>query len=166
MFRLLRRLLLWGLLFVAAIWIVSRLLNREEDFDDYDDIDIGMDFVETPVEIDVPAESAPSQGSSTQSAAHTTPLATIEPAPTSGTGTETQAANANGQGRSLVDINGIGPTYAARLQEVGISSLADLAKANPEALAEKIEVIGGHTQIEDWIKQAQEMTSGGASGGE
>src|SRR5256885_15669602 len=97
MFRLLRRLLLWGLLLLAAIWIVSRLLNREEDFDDYDDIDIGMDFAETPVEIDVPAESAPAQGSSARSAAHTTPLATTEPPPQAGS--ETQAANANGQGR-------------------------------------------------------------------
>lgn len=159
MFRLLRRLLLWGFLLLAAIWVVSRLLNREEDFDDYDDIDMGMDFMETPVEIDVPAESAPTKSNPTKplSMPDTTSEATTETKATS----ETDAKSADGQIHSLIDVNGIGPTYAARLNDVGITTLDDLAKAAPETLAEKIEVIGGHTEIEDWIKQAREMTSGG-----
>jgi predicted flap endonuclease-1-like 5' DNA nuclease len=154
MFRLLRRLLLWGLLIFAAIWVVSRLLNREEDFDDYDDIEMGLEFSETPVEIDVQAETVPA-----------TPPSTAETASKADSETRTGNAGASAGSASLVDVNGIGPTYAARLQDVGITTLTDLAKADPESLAEKIDVIGGRTEIEDWIKQAQEMTSSGAPDG-
>src|SRR5207253_10806721 len=68
MFRWLRRLLLLGLLIFAVVWVVSRLLNREEDFDDYDDIDMGLEFTETPVEIDVPASEPTNAAPATASA--------------------------------------------------------------------------------------------------
>ena len=57
-------------------------------------------------------------------------------------------------------------SYAVEFRRSAVKELNDLAKADPETLAGKIDVIGGRTAIEDWIKQAQEMTSGGALGGE
>ena len=158
MLRWLRRLLVWGLLIFAAIWIVSRVLNREEDFDDYDDIDLGMEFTETPVEIDVAAESAPARVSSAS-----TDNANITASSTEGSQDKSEKS---GGGRSVIDVNGIGPTYAARLKEAGIGTLDELSKADAGDLSEKLEVIGGRTEIEDWIKQAREMVAGGASGGE
>ena len=159
MLRWLSRLLLWGLLIFAVVWVVSRLTNREEDFDDYDDIDLGLEFTETPVEIDVAAESATPASPSTGSAR-------AESKAQAGTGTRASAATTSAARGSLIDVNGIGPTYAARLKEAGIRSLSDLAKADAGKLADKVEVIGGQATIEDWIKQAQEMTSSGAPGGE
>jgi predicted flap endonuclease-1-like 5' DNA nuclease len=150
----LRRLLLWGLLVLIALFVASRLLNREEDFDDYDDIDMGLDFNETPVEIDVSAESA-----SPNSFVSTGVGASMESA-----AEDTGASGGATMEHSLIDIVGIGPTYAARLQDAGISSLSDLANADAGSLAEKVEVIGGRATIEDWIKQAQEMSSSGTSG--
>src|SRR5438093_1439970 len=108
----LRRLLLWGFLVLVAIFVVSRLLNREEDFDDYDDIDMGLDFTETPVEIDVPAESA-----STTSTFTMPPKAETEARMEMGGAMEDSSAHS--MGRSLVAIVGIGPTYAARLRDAG-----------------------------------------------
>ena len=151
----LKRLLLWGLLVLIAIIVATRLLNREEDFDDYEDIDMGLDFTETPVEIDVPAESAPMASTASPESA-TTMESAMESSSTSGT---------TGMGHSLIDIVGIGPTYAARLQDAGITSLSALANADAGSLAEKVDVIGGRATIEDWIKQAQEMSSSGTSGG-
>src|SRR5215210_6581344 len=58
MLRWLVRLLVIGLIVAAAAFAANRLMNREEDFDDFDDVDAGFEFEETPVEIDVPAEEA------------------------------------------------------------------------------------------------------------
>jgi polyhydroxyalkanoate synthase len=154
--KLLRRLLLWGFLIFVAVFVVTRLLNREEDFDDYDDIDMGLDFTETPVEIDVSAESAPASKSS---------AAAPKAEAARGTEMPTRRESSAGGEHTLIDIVGVGPTYAARLQDAGIASLNDLAKADAGSLAERVEVIGGRATLEDWIKQAQEMTSSGASGG-
>jgi predicted flap endonuclease-1-like 5' DNA nuclease len=156
MAKLLRRLLLLGLLILIAAVVASRVLNREEDFDDYDDIDMGLDFTETPVEIDVPADSAP-MAASASAMADTVMEATEDVA-------EDTSGNSAGQERTLTSITGIGPTYAARLKDAGITSVSDLAGANADSLAEKVEVIGGRATIEDWIKQAQGSSSSGTSG--
>src|SRR6187402_833484 len=58
MLRWLVRLLVLALIAIAGAILVSRLTNREEDFDDYDDLEAGFDFQETPVEIEVPAEAS------------------------------------------------------------------------------------------------------------
>lgn len=64
MLRWLLRLLILGLLAAAAAFVAQRLMNEDEDFDDFDDIDAGFEFEETPVEIDVPADSGFSAGAS------------------------------------------------------------------------------------------------------
>ncbi len=58
--RWLTRLLILGSIAIAAVFVVYRFLNQEEDYDDFDDIDAGFEFQETPVEIDVPAEESAS----------------------------------------------------------------------------------------------------------
>jgi polyhydroxyalkanoate synthase len=49
-------------------------------------------------------------------------------------------------------VDGIGPTYAERLRAAGIDSLAALAAAESEAVAEAAEV--GVSRAQDWIDQA------------
>jgi predicted flap endonuclease-1-like 5' DNA nuclease len=51
------------------------------------------------------------------------------------------------------EINGIGAAYADRLAEAGITSVADLAAADAEALAAETDLAAG--RIEGWIEQAQ-----------
>ncbi|WP_439025597.1 helix-hairpin-helix domain-containing protein [Haloarchaeobius sp. DT45] len=51
------------------------------------------------------------------------------------------------------DIKGIGPAYAERLANAGIETVADLAKADPEAVAEETDI--SSTRIEQWVKRAK-----------
>jgi len=53
----------------------------------------------------------------------------------------------------LTDIKGIGPAYAQRLAELGITTFADLAAADAETLAQQLEARSG---VDDWIAQAKE----------
>src|SRR5207248_8682655 len=95
--RWLLRLLIVGLILFVAFRVASRMLGGEEDFDDYDDIEAGLDFTETPVEIDVPAtEASPASA----------------PPPTSASADRVRAPHTSESG-SVIDVNGIGPTYPA-----------------------------------------------------
>ena len=69
--------------------------------------------------------------------------------------TETSAAEpADGDGASVEEISGIGPTYAERLAAAGIETVADLAAADPETVAEAAEA--GQSRAEDWIAQGND----------
>ena len=185
MLRWLTRLLIIGLIAAAIAFAISRMMGQDdEDFEDFEDLDSSFEFQETPVEIDVRAEEGTggsgSGGGDTggnegvraryRGVPDTGTL--VEPASeasrsgSASTGTtilsETQAGGADeGTGDRLIDINGIGPAYEARLQAIGVNSIGDLANADANALAEQIEVIGGATTIEDWITQARSHNSGG-----
>lgn len=171
MFRRLFRLLVFAALLALALWAAARFLNREEDFEDYEDIDSTMDFTETPVEIEVPYEAGaatatqteppPSSGDSgpTADSQETVALAATEPGTPEEPTSSSTSGNSSGSGGSVIDVNGIGPTYAARLREIGINSLSDLAGADADDIAGKIDVIQGRTEIQDWIDQAKRMTS-------
>ena len=58
------------------------------------------------------------------------------------------------EGSDLEELDGIGPTYAERLREADIRTVAELAEADADAVAEAAEV--GTTRAEDWIRQAGE----------
>ena len=174
MLRWLVRLLIAGLIAAAVAFALARMLGQdEEDFDDFDDFDTEFEF-ETPVEIDVPAdgatstttmasgaETAESSGttareSSTRSSA-TAPLRSLENVEGA---TNMTAQTAAGEDVGLTDINGIGPAYEARLQAIGISTMADLANADSNHIAEQIDPIGGVNTVEDWISQARAYVEG------
>lgn len=50
-------------------------------------------------------------------------------------------------------IRGIGPAYAERLAEAGIETVADLAGADAEAVAQETDIAQG--RVEDWIEEAK-----------
>jgi predicted flap endonuclease-1-like 5' DNA nuclease len=175
MLRRLSRLLIIVLLLAVVAFAVSRLMGGDdEDFDDFEDLDSGFEFQETPVEIDVPATDTTAQAPDTSSAsadAGTSDVivseeAAAESPDTGNTGDDTNktaANNGNSNGGSLIDINGIGQAYAARLNAIGINSLNDLAQADADSIASQIEVIGGAGTVGEWINQAKTYTTGGQS---
>lgn len=61
------------------------------------------------------------------------------------------------QDDDLTIVKGVGPVYAARLNDAGITSLAGLAKADAEAVSAMIDVATG--RISDWITEAQFLSS-------
>lgn len=52
----------------------------------------------------------------------------------------------------LTEVNGIGPVFARRLMEGGISTFTELAAASPDRLAELTGV--PESRVTDWISQA------------
>jgi predicted flap endonuclease-1-like 5' DNA nuclease len=57
----------------------------------------------------------------------------------------------------LTIIKGVGPVYAARLNDAGITSLAGLATAEAAAIAATIDVASG--RVNDWIAEAKFLSS-------
>ena len=62
---------------------------------------------------------------------------------------------------NLLDIKGIGPTFVNRLNDLGITSFAQLAQENPQDLAEKMggRITAERITREDWIGQAKTLMS-------
>jgi predicted flap endonuclease-1-like 5' DNA nuclease len=60
---------------------------------------------------------------------------------------------------NLQEIEGIGPTYARRLQDAGIYSFADLARQTPLRLME-ITAVRSESTAKSWIDAAQKRVSG------
>ncbi len=65
-----------------------------------------------------------------------------------------------GEGDDLTVIDGIGPTYARILKEIGIVSFADLARQDPDELSERLSGQISATRIrnQDWIGQAKQLS--------
>ncbi len=75
----------------------------------------------------------------------------VEPA-SAAEASETRADN-------LQEIDGIGPTFAGRLEEAGITSFADLAGETPSGLME-ITAVRSEQMAYSWIEAAQKRSSG------
>lgn len=58
-----------------------------------------------------------------------------------------------GDAPPLAALDGIGPVYEERLSRAGITSIASLAAASPDSVAEAAGV--GVNRARDWIAQAQ-----------
>ena len=153
MLRWLGRLLLIGLILAAIGFAASRLLGQDDDFDDFDDIEEGFDYQETPLEIAVPAGDAGGSASAGSASAGG-----------AGAGTGTDGASTATE-PGLQDIKGIGPAYEQRLQALGINSVSELVSADAGSLSEQLDVVGGRETIEGWLAQARDLTSGGSSSG-
>jgi len=61
------------------------------------------------------------------------------------------------QEQSLQKLDGIGPAYEERLHDAGISTVSQLAAADPAALAERLGISG--SRVSSWIQQAQQLSS-------
>ena len=55
----------------------------------------------------------------------------------------------------MTDIKGIGPARAGQLEEIGIKTVKDLARASPEEISEKIGVPAKESS--KWIEEASRM---------
>lgn len=67
---------------------------------------------------------------------------------------ETVEPDESEEGEPVDSISGIGPAYAARLSEAGIDSVADLAAADADALADETGVSA--KRLGRWIDRAKE----------
>ncbi|MCZ7545328.1 MAG: DUF4332 domain-containing protein [Anaerolineae bacterium] len=60
---------------------------------------------------------------------------------------------------NLTRIDGIGPAYARALNELGIRTFAQLAQADPEALAAQIDrLTADRIRRDDWLGQAAALS--------
>jgi polyhydroxyalkanoate synthase len=57
----------------------------------------------------------------------------------------------------LETIRGVGPSYADRLHEADVESIADLAAADPPSLAAMLDL--GEARVADWVSQARDRQS-------
>ena len=58
-------------------------------------------------------------------------------------------------GAGLEEINGIGPTYAGRLEKAGVTTVSQLAATDAGEIARIAEV--STDRAEDWLEQAKSM---------
>ena len=74
---------------------------------------------------------------------------------------ETEELPPEGNTDDLTLIAGVGPKYAAVLQEHGFNTFAQLSACAPEELAEIFTTVSGRTpDFESWIEQAQSFQAG------
>jgi predicted flap endonuclease-1-like 5' DNA nuclease len=58
------------------------------------------------------------------------------------------------EGEPVTVLKGIGPAYADRLEDAGIETVADLAAADPEELAERVDLSA--KRVGRWVDTAQD----------
>jgi hypothetical protein len=58
---------------------------------------------------------------------------------------------------NLTQINGIGPAFASRLNEAGITTFAKLANLSPEEVREAAKITGGQADPAVWIAEAETL---------
>ena len=128
---------------------VERRREIQAAVDELGAIDVDVVGEEDAVEIEI-GETGSEVESETEAETGTeaeSEASDAEPETEAETGTEAESEAAD-----VESIDGIGPTYADRLRSVGIETVADLAAADPEAVAEAANV--GVTRAEGWIEQA------------
>jgi large subunit ribosomal protein L21 len=66
---------------------------------------------------------------------------------------------ANGQAADdLTQISGIGPAYARRLNEAGVTTYSQLSALSPEQVRELVQLGEWQGEPEEWIEQAWGLT--------
>ena len=73
----------------------------------------------------------------------------------SGTAGETTSGKATDDGTPVEEIKGIGPTYAGRLEDAGISTVEALATADAADVAKVAQA--SETKATNWIERANEF---------
>ena len=69
------------------------------------------------------------------------------------------AKAASGAGDDLTKLKGVGPAYAKKLNEAGITSFAQISALTPEGVSELEEKLNasGRVERDGWIEQAKEL---------
>jgi len=65
--------------------------------------------------------------------------------------------NLNGEPDDLTQISGIGPAFASRLNDGGITTFAQLAELSPQQVREIAHLSEHQGEPEVWIAQAEEL---------
>lgn len=65
-----------------------------------------------------------------------------------------ETAEATAEGESVEEISGIGPAYAERLEEIGITTVQELAAADAASIAEQTNI--GEGRANTWIERAND----------
>jgi polyhydroxyalkanoate synthase len=107
---------------------------------------------EVDLEINVDPEAALEEGVTPDGAVAAEAEAIEETVAAGAAEGDTDADPASAEKSDLEEIDGIGPTYAERLREGGIATIADLADADAESVAELTGV--GVARAQDWLDQA------------
>lgn len=87
-------------------------------------------------------------------AAPKTTAVDVKPAESEKASARKPAAEKKAQPDDLTQIKGIGPVYAARLAEAGLTTFAAIAAATPERLREVTQAMAA-ANPEEWIEQAR-----------
>jgi large subunit ribosomal protein L21 len=58
----------------------------------------------------------------------------------------------------LQQISGIGPTYARRLNEAGVTSFGELAALTPDEIRQRMDLPPWQGNVESWIEQAKSLS--------
>ncbi|MCD2198447.1 helix-hairpin-helix domain-containing protein [Halobacterium sp. KA-4] len=80
------------------------------------------------------------------------PTRAAEPAEAASPGEEETPTSVDGD--PVTVLKGIGPAYADRLEDAGIETVADLAAADPEELAERVDLSA--KRVGRWVDTAQD----------
>lgn len=73
---------------------------------------------------------------------------------TAGMSDEATDESGDGDAEPVSSVKGIGPAYASRLEDAGVETVADLAAADPEDLAGRIDL--SPKRVGRWVDNAQD----------
>lgn len=69
---------------------------------------------------------------------------------------DAEPAAESGDGEPVTVLDGIGPAYGERLEDAGVSTVAELAAADPEELANKVDLSA--KRVGRWVDSANDRT--------
>jgi predicted flap endonuclease-1-like 5' DNA nuclease len=113
----------------------------------------GADAVDEAVSAGIAGESDAAEATATAVEADTTEDTDTDSDTDAASGEAGVAEEPAVDSPSVQDIKGIGPTYSQRLDDAGIGTVADLAAADPEAVAEAAET--SLSRAEGWVERAR-----------
>ncbi len=125
----------------------------EESPDDVEEADTDADDVEAE---DVEHEDVEAEDDEETASTNPTAAAIDQAEPLSSateTDDNTATAEPDESGEPVETIKGIGPAYGERLEAAGISSVAELAAADPDEIADAIDVSA--KIVSDWVERAE-----------
>ncbi|WP_336034652.1 helix-hairpin-helix domain-containing protein [Halobacterium yunchengense] len=119
---------------------------------------VDEDHAEDPTRAAEPAEAAVTGGEDDETAAEPSGgedgEADAEAEPSGGEDDEADAEPSGGEAEPVSSVKGIGPAYAERLADAGVETVADLAAADPEEVAEATDLSA--KRVGRWVESARD----------